>query len=257
MPLSTESREVDQLLREGLSALIAESIVRDIDRDTPELLSVVRERDAVHPVRDEADLARRLSADRLICALVHPARPDAALAFVEIAFVRAPLVRVENILDPDSPVLDVSTANLGVFYGISNTEPGAAGLAVGGLLIEGVLGRLPARFPQIRNWVTMSPIPGLRKWLSAHPDRAGLSELDAAAARELRSKPELARLTRTFLTEEVDRNGRTVDPVARFHLGNGAVLGDVLLEANNSERADAESLGVMASYVYVRDGERV
>lgn len=240
------------MLRDGLSPLIAETIICDVGRDTSALLAVVRERDAVHPVRSDAELARRLAADRLICALVHPVRPEAPLAFVEIAFVRAPLVRVEDIIEPASPVLDVGQATLGVFYGISNTEPGAAGLAVGALLIEGVLARLPARFPHIRTWVTMSPIPTLRRWLAAHPERVGGRELAA-----LRSRPELARLARAYLTEEIDPSGRPLDPVARFHLGNGAVLADVMLEANGSERADAESLGAMASYAYVRDGVRV
>lgn len=238
LPRSEATKALDAELLPGLKAVLSELEVRDVRFDGGALLNVVRHRDAVHPVENEADLARRLAPDRGIEALVHPLLPDAPFAFLEFALTRGMPTSVQQILSTEAEVLDPALADYGVFYGISNTEPGAAGLAVGALLIERLLVLLPSRFPQVKQWVTLSPVPTLRAWVESVPekDRRGLPCVE---------------LARRYLSLR-DALGRPLDPVARFHLGNGAVLGPLFAGANDSERAAHESFGVMASYVYSR-----
>lgn len=277
-------RLVDALRPENLR-------LRALDAASPEtLLDAVRYHDAVHPVVSEADLRRRLAPDRALYALVHKSRPTAPLAFAEVALTRGLPKAVDRLLDPASPILPPSAADHGVFFGISNTEPGAAGLSLGAVLIERMLGLLVASFPHVTHWVTLSPIPGLRAWLEATlGEPAGRASLEAictesgvsiaelaaavdaarrGAARsgelhrgtarsgELHRSPALRAIAEHYLAS-TDSRGRPVDPVARFHIGNGARVDAVLLDADRSTKGLAQSLGVMASYAYVVGGRRV
>lgn len=275
-------RSFEKALRSRLAdALRAENLrARALDAGSPEtLLDAVRYHDAVHPVVSEADLRRRLAPDRALYGLVHKSRPSSALAFAEVALVRGLPKRVDRLLDPAAPILPPSAADHGVFFGISNTEPGAAGLALGSTLIERMIDLLGMRFPHVPHWVTLSPIPGLRAWLEASlrdpaarvPLEAICSEssvsiadlsaaVDAARHRTASRDADVSSVLRPLAEHylgSTDERGRPIDPVARFHIGNGARLDAVLLDADRSTKGMAQSLGVMASYAYVVGGRRV
>jgi malonyl-CoA decarboxylase len=275
-------RELEEALRARLAdALRPENLgVRPLDLGSPEpLLDAVRYHDAVHPVVSEADLRRRLAGDRVIYALVHKSRPDSALVFAEVALAKGLPDAVDRILDPDAPVFPTEAADQGIFYGISNTEAGAAGLALGTTLIERMLDALGARFPQVSRWVTLSPMPGFRTWLASSIRASVANDAVAQVCAENGTRleevvllvdgevdpPERARIRRTPMLQSLARryletrrpDGTPLDPVARFHLGNGAALDTVRLDSDRSSRGFKQSLGVMASYVYVADGRRL
>ena len=200
-----------------------------------------------------------------------------------MALTRGLPKRVDRLLDPAAPILSPSAVDHGVFFGISNTEPGAAGLSLGSTLIERMLDLLGMRFPHVPHWVTLSPIPGLRAWLEASlKDPEARTPIEAIGAESGVSIAELsatvdaaqhrtAKVARSGGTESssvlralaehylasTDERGRPIDPVARFHMGNGARLDAVLLDADRSIKGMAQSLGVMASYAYVVGGRRV
>lgn len=274
--------ELEDALRARLAdALRPENLViRPLDLGSPEaLLDAVRYHDAVHPVVSEADLRRRLAEDRAVYALVHKSRPDAALVFAEVALVKSLPDAVDWIVDPDAPILPPEAAEQGIFYGISNTEAGTAGLSLGTTLLDRMIDALRGRFPHVGRWVTLSPMPGFRAWLASAlraslPGDAvarvcaenGIAPLallplvDGQADRpehaRIRLLPGLASLARCYL-ESKRADGSPRDPVARFHLGNGAVLDEIRVDADRSAKGFEQSLGVMASYAYVVDGRRV
>ena len=191
----------------------------------------------VNPVRDEADLLDRFDADRRVFVLEHPALAGRPVSVVWVALRRGLPRRLSDILDPAAPTLDPAEADTAVFYSIWNAEPGLAGLGGGRELLEGVLDVLGAEWPGITTQVTLSPVPGLRAWLR---DR-GLGG-DTAP-------PELPTLCAAYLVEHTSA-GRLTDPVARFHLGNGARLLRVCADADRSPLGRTRSWGTMANYRY-------
>jgi malonyl-CoA decarboxylase len=211
--------------------------VRRVHADDPDGLPArLADREPVHPVRDAEDLADRLAADRRLFALEHPALRGRPLNVVWVALCRGVPDRIEDVLDPAAATLDAATADTAVFYSIWNAEPGLEGLGRGRTLIEGAVGLLRAELPGITTFTTLSPVPGFRRWLEGRRP-AGLSP-DALAA-----------CCATYLVG-LDGRGRPVDPVARFHLGNGARLWRILPSADGSERGQDRSFGVMANYRY-------
>ncbi|MBX3203065.1 MAG: malonyl-CoA decarboxylase family protein [Labilithrix sp.] len=284
--LTSASTPATKALEDALRARLADAlrpenlVIRPLDLGSPEaLLDAVRRHDAVHPVVSEEDLERRLADDRAIYALVHKSRRDAALVFAEVALVASTPAAVDRLVDPSAPILPAAAAREGIFYGISNTEPGTAGLSLGTTLLDRMLDALGGRFPHVTRWATLSPMPGFRAWLvsavrgslpgdpvarvcveNGIAPRALLPLVDGRADEpehaRIRLVPGLEALARCYL-ESTRSDGSPRDPVARFHLGNGAVLDSVRVDADRSTRGFEQSLGVMASYAYVVDGRRV
>lgn len=227
--------------------------------------------EAVHQIQGWRDLRRRLEDDRRCYAFFHPALPDEPLIFIEVALTRGMSAKIQPLIDPESVVVDPGIANCATFYSITNCQEGLRGVSFGDLLIKQVVEDLRRRFPRVRIFATLSPVPGFRKWLSTisglpaggHPSpvldavlhRLQRGEpLDKAVPTELR--PELSYLCAYYLMHA--KHGRApLDPVARFHLTNGARLERLNWLGDTSENGMQRSLGVMVNYVYrLADMER-
>jgi malonyl-CoA decarboxylase len=228
--------------------------------------------EAVHQIQGWRDLRRRLEADRRCYAFFHPALPDEPLIFIEIALTRGMSARVQPLLDPDSPVLDLAAANCAIFYSITNCQDGLRGVSFGNLLIKQVAEDLGREFPRLRTFATLSPVPGFRKWLASVIDSlpagavspeliALVAKPEAADALGEKAVPppvreELRRLCAYYLLH-AKQDKEPLDPAARFHLANGARLERLNWLADTSTAGMQRSLGLMVNYVYrLADVER-
>ena len=197
--------------------------------------------EAVHEIRGWQDLRARVGApDRQLYAFFHPALPDEPLIFVEVALTSEIPGGVGPILAEEREPLSPEKATTAVFYSISNCQRGLRGVSFGNFLIKTVVEELQQSFPSLETFVTLSPLPGLRRWAEAE---AGVEGGDEPPA-------ELDRLAARYLVEAKREQGDPVDPVARFHLGNGARLERINPGGDPSERGRAQSWGVMANYLY-------
>lgn len=231
--------ELTRQLRIELAA--AEPTVRRLEPGHDgALLAELARREPVNPVRDDADLADRVDADRRCLVLEHPALPDQVLAVVWCALWHGAAGDLGAILDPDAPCGDPAAADVAVFYSIWNVAAGAAGLDAGRQLLERAVPTLRTELPQLHEFLTLSPMPGFRAWCEREDHRS---------APDLEQADTLRRLGARYLSALDDR-GRPIDPVARFHLGNGARLLAVHAGADLSERGLERSFGLMANYRY-------
>ena len=216
-------------------------ILRPISWETPAaLLEKIIAYEAVHDIDGWADLRRRLQPpDRRCFGLFHPAIPDEPLIFVEVALTRGIPESVQAILAPGRDELPEDEADTACFYSISNCQQGLAGISFGNSLIKQVVADLRAELPRLQTFATLSPIPGLMAWAR---DEGRAADADDALA--------LRRLAADYLLNVKGRGGAPRDPVARFHLGNGAVVQAVHAGADTSERGVAQSGGAMVNYLY-------
>jgi malonyl-CoA decarboxylase len=238
-------------------------VLRRIDWSTSALvLEKLIKYEAVHAIQGWHDLRRRLQADRRCYAFFHPVLPDEPVIFIEVALTRGMSTRVQPLLDLDSAVTDPGSADCAIFYSITNCQDGLRGVSFGNQLIKQVAEDLGREFPRLKTFATLSPIPGFREWLSEAA--AGCPELaqllarlevpgwleDEAAVAQI--QPELIRLCAHYFLHA--KQGRDpFDPVARFHLGNGARLEKLNWLADTSEIGMRRSCGLMVNYVYRLD----
>ena len=216
-------------------------VMNAIDWHTPaNILEKIIAYEAVHEITNWDDLRARLQpADRRCFAFFHPAIADEPLVFVEVALLESPPASITEILKPGGAA-KVKQKTTAAFYSISNCQEGLQGISFGNLLIKQVSAQLQQDLPQLKHFVTLSPVPGFVKWL----EDEGLGDTDAEQV-----GPWAAR----YLTAAKRADGKPLDPVARFHLANGAILDRINLNANPSPRGMAESLGVMVNYRYDLD----
>lgn len=235
--------------------------------------------ESVHEIRSWADLRNRLDRDRRCYAFFHPRMPDEPLIFVEVALVKRLADNVQQLLDESGPTLAPERADSAIFYSISSTQPGLRGVSFGNFLIKRVVDALLGDFPQLKLFSTLSPIPQFRRWLDRTLDklsdrdfgpreRAGLAAASSAPdsvaqLRDLIGRAEwqvdtniaealarpLMRLCAEYLTTA--KSGREpYDPVARFHLGNGARVERLNWLADISPKGIKQSAGMMVNYLY-------
>jgi malonyl-CoA decarboxylase len=238
--------------------------LRRIDWSTP---AVILERiiryEAVHEIADWDDLRRRIdTADRRLYAFFHPRLPDEPLIFVEVALTRSVAASIQAILDPGREIIDGAAANTAVFYSISDCQNGLRGISFGNFLIKQVVAELGAELPHITRFVTLSPVPQFSKWLRAQWSAPALAIVreklvrdgwwDEADSDATLAQP-LTALAAWYLTRVRDGGGRLLDPVARFHLRNGARLERVNWRANSSPSGMESSCGIMVNYLYELD----
>jgi malonyl-CoA decarboxylase len=218
--------------------------------------------EAVHEIQGWGDLRRRLQADRRCYAFFHPALPDEPLIFIEVALTRGMSDRVQPLLDPNSPVMDPARADCAMFYSITNCQQGLRGVSFGNFLIKQVAEDLGRELPGLKLFATLSPIPGLRKWLGRLPETLGedckaaladiVSGLDSPRWFEettTERQERLLQLAAWYLLYAKDER-EPLDPVARFHLVNGARLERLNWLGDTSPTGLRQSAGMMVNYVY-------
>jgi len=234
--------------------------------------------EAVHQIESWNDLRNRLDTDRRCYAFFHPRLPNEPLVFVEIALAKGLPGSVQVLLDQGAPLQDPHTADTAVFYSISNTQAGLRGISFGNLLLKRVIEDLRRDLPRLQVYATLSPLPGFRKWLDqalaekrallpaaeagklaealGHPDpataladalaRPGCSA-EAGLANAL-GEP-MAKLCASYLLREKSGT-HLLDPVAQFHLNNGARINRIYWLADTSTHGMEQSYGMMVSYRY-------
>jgi len=238
-------------------------VLQRIDWRTPaSILEKLIAYEAVHQIQGWNDLRRRLAADRRCYAFFHPALPDEPIIFVEAALTRGMSDSVQPLLDPEAPVSDVNTADCALFYSITNCQKGLRGVLLGSFLIKQVVEDLGRELPGIRRFATLSPIPGFRAWLDRNRSELGVEcflekldhpgwHRDEQVAAEL--KPHLLHLCARYLLREKsgpEKGKVPLDPVARFHLGNGARLERINWLGDASSKGLERSAGLTVNYVY-------
>src|SRR6185295_5132519 len=208
--------------------------------------------EAVHAIAGWSDLRRRLEGDRRCFAFFHPQLPDEPVIFIEVALTRGMSTQVQPLLDIRSPVESPANADCAMFYSITNCQEGLRGISFGNQLIKQVAEDLKREFPHLRRFATLSPIPGFRRWLEGAAINGEHSTLIAKlndAAWHLGEMPEaleklLMRLCAHYLVK-AKQGAEPLDPVARFHLGNGAALERLNWMGDKSESGLARSAGMM------------
>ena len=244
-------------------------VLRRIDWTTPaHILEKIIRYEAVHQIDSWEDLRARLEpADRRCFAFFHPTLVDEPLIFVEVALQGDIPAAIAPILAAARPATDAARATTAVFYSISNCQLGLKGVSFGNFLIKQVVEELKREFPALDTFVTLSPVPGFLAWVAqtrtarhtspfSGADLATLDLLknegwqgDVAACKAL--KPILQNAIAYYLLVARGRDGSSIDPVARFHLGNGARLARVNWMADLSPKGLAQAAGFMVNYHYV------
>ena len=239
------------------------------------LLEKLMAYEAVHEIRGWTDLKNRLEADRRCFAFFHPRMPDEPLIFVEVALVAGMTGDIHALLDEAAPIGDPHSADSAIFYSISNCQRGLAGISFGDFLIKRVVDALATELPRLKVFATLSPVPGFRAWLdrqsavgSTNPllpaeqmaieALRGTTSMDDLAALLDRSDPQigtalrdpLLRLCAGYLVHERTPAGRALDPVAHFHLSNGARVEQLNWLADTSSKGLQQSAGIMVNYLY-------
>lgn len=246
-------------------------VLRRIDWRTPaNILEKIIQYEAVHEISDWKDLRTRIDPpDRRCYAFFHPALVDEPLIFVEVALTREIAGAIPPILAIGGERLNAEKATTAIFYSISNCQRGLAGVSFGSFLIKQVVGEISREFPRLSTFVTLSPAPGFAGWLKRerHRDGSVLVNEDDRASLELLDQPgwhadpaiadklkePLLRAAASYYFAARTRTGAPVDPVARFHLGNGARLERINFMADPSPKGLKQSHGIMVNYLYDLD----
>jgi malonyl-CoA decarboxylase len=251
--------------------------LRRISWDSPaSLVEKLIKYEAVHDIKSWGDVKNRLDSDRRCYGFFHPRLPDEPLIFVEVAFMNEIATSISPLLDESAEAVDLSKATTAIFYSISNTQPGLKGVSFGDSLIKRVVETLRADFPKLKTFATLSPIPGFRAWLNKNAGRMlaqtpeklqtqlgravgfepasaehVLSALDLMPTLPERSalRQWLMGCAAHYLGQELS-DDRPTDPVARFHLGNGARVEQINWAADLSAKGIKQSFGLMVNYLY-------
>ena len=224
-------------------------VLRRIGWESPaNILEKIIAYEAVHEIHSWDDLRRRLEPpDRRCFAFFHPAMPDDPLIFVEVALTRGIPGAIGPLLAEDRRALAPSEVDTAVFYSISNCQAGLRGISFGNSLIKQVVDVLGREVAGLKTFVTLSPIPGLTRWIETEDDetRAILGNDPADPDAEA-----LRRTAARYLLEAKAEDGAPLDPVARFHLGNGAEVHEIHAGADLSPKGRQQSRGAMVNYLY-------
>jgi len=244
------------------------------------LLEKLMAYEAVHAINSWNDLHNRLESDRRCYAFFHPGMSDEPLIFIEVALVEGLATSIQELLDEGAPDTDPQEADTAIFYSISNTQKGLQGISFGPFLIKQVVTSLRQELSNLKTFSTLSPLPGFRRWLTTYAEAAKTGEdLDpflnamSQAVRLLDTDAEpdalfklpdwwhnqqvieilkepLLSLCARYLHEQREKDQAPLDPVARFHLGNGARIERINWLGDTSAKGMQESCGLMVNYLY-------
>ncbi len=277
--LAALDRDLKQLLATWFD--IGLLTVRRIDWQSPAaLLEKLMAYEAVHAISSWKDLHNRLESDRHCYAFFHPGMPNEPLIFIEVALVEGLATSIQTLLDEKAPEIPPEDADTAIFYSISNTQQGLQGISFGPFLIKQVVTSLRHELPNLKTFSTLSPIPGFNRWLTQlfaeKPEARELAPLrlaleaaapllgvsarheailDSAAwgqnpqVAALLKEPLLA-LAARYLHEPRTNTRVPLDPVARFHLGNGARIEQLNWLGDTSAKGMREACGMMVNYLY-------
>ena len=270
--------ELEQLFSTWFDVAFLE--LRRLSWDSPaSLIEKLIKYEAVHDIRSWDDLKNRLDSDRRCYGFFHPRLPNEPLIFVEVALVEQLCGSITPLLDEQAAPADLAKATTAIFYSISNTQTGLRGVSFGNSLIKHVVETLQTEFPRLRTFATLSPIPGFRAWLGKNagtllqqlPDKLRTElgralQADAPQAAQLVSAVETADKAQALDAKSPVRQvllhcaahylgralheGKPIDPVARFHLGNGARVERLNWAGDPSSKGLKQSFGLMVNYLY-------
>lgn len=243
-------------------------MLRPISWSTPaHILEKIIRYEAVHSIDSWDELRRRLAPeDRRCFAFFHPQLPDDPLIFVEVALTKDVPARIADILTDERTPISAGDATTAVFYSISNCQKGLRGISFGNFLIKQVVEDLRRELPRLDTFVTLSPVPGFAEWLVKERGAEGPDALSSEDQETLKALddpgwadrpatveavgPVLTAAAAWYFLKARNHRGRVVDPVARFHLGNGARLERINFLADRSARAMRQAHGLMVNYLY-------
>jgi malonyl-CoA decarboxylase len=242
------------------------------------LLEKLMEYEAVHEIQSWTDLKNRLDSDRHCCAFFHNKMPDEPLIFVEVALVNEITDSIRKLLDEEAATIKPEEADTAIFYSISNAQKGLEGINLGNFLIKRVVNELSKQLPDLKHFATLSPVPGFREWLDPVLLEGDESILTASEIKAVKSrtdnqnaskglqglldsnwnenpglsktlKPILMRLCAHYLIQ-VKKGDKARDPVANFHLANGAHIERLNWLGDISGKGLKQSAGIMVNYHY-------
>lgn len=246
-------------------------VLQRIDWTTPaNILEKIIRYEQVHAISNWDDLRSRLApSDRRCYGFFHPQLVDEPLIFVEVALTRESPAAIAPLLDLTRAPIAATDATTAVFYSISNTQKGLGGISFGNFLIKQVVEDIKRELPNVQTFVTLSPVPGFAAWLKRERASETSPLLDAASRAALEAldtpgwaddpdlaeqvKAELLPLASYYFIEAKGSRGHPLDPVARFHLGNGAQLERLNFLGDRSEKGMQQSHGLMVNYLYALD----
>ena len=226
--------------------------LRRLSWDSPaSLIEKLIKYEAVHDIRSWADLKNRLDSDRRCYGFFHPKLDGDPLIFVEVALTDSLSDSITPLLDETAAASDLAKATTAIFYSISNCQTGLRGVSFGDSLIKRVVETLKEEFPKLKTFATLSPIPGLRAWLARQVPAEKLATWDKPMELGPKSpeRQELLSWAARYLGKEL-QDGKPVDPVARFHLGNGARVERLNWAGDPSSKGMKQSFGLMVNYLY-------
>ena len=225
-------------------------VLEKIDWETPaNILEKIIEYEAVHEINSWDDLRARLAPiDRQCFAFFHPLIPNDPLIFVEVALTTGIPKSIQKIINLDRQEIEIEDANTAIFYSISNCHNGLLGISFGNFLIKQVASNLKRELPDLNQFMTLTPLPGFMKWMEEYSPISFERCTDKNC-----SEDELTKNAIKYLTHSERDDGMPNDPVSRFHIGNGASLERINLNADTSEKGMTQSYGVMANYLYDLD----
>jgi len=227
------------------------------------VLEKIMKYERVHHIKDLNELKRRLGEDRRFFSYFHPALEDEPIIFVQVALTKSLGKSIQEIM---KPLINGDQKNdTATFYSISNCHEGLSRVTLGNFLIKRVIYEIQEELPHIKNFGTLSPIPGFAQWFSYleenklktimgnfKNDLAFLksSDLKIGDTRIIENKEELTKLVAHYLVNEKNQKGLPINDVTRFHLGNGAIIEDIAINANVSDTGFNRSFGIMVNYLY-------
>ena len=228
------------------------------------ILEKIIKYERVHHMKDMNELKRRLGEDRRFFSYFHPALEDEPIIFVQVALTNGLGRSIQEITKQSSG--DEKKYDTATFYSISNCQEGLSRVTLGNFLIKRVVYEIQEELPHIKNFGTLSPIPGFVDWFSyleeskiknilgniKNQDVMFLKSKDLKIGdkRIIDNKEAIIKLVSHYIVNEKNRDGLPVNDVSRFHLGNGAIVEDIIINANISENGFKRSFGVMVNYLY-------
>lgn len=253
-----------------------------INWDSPaSLIERLIKYEAVHDIRSWSDVKKRLESDRRCYGFFHPRMPGIPLIFIEVALMNSIPSSITPVIDEERSLEDQKNATVAVFYSISNTQPGLRGIPFGDSLIKRVVEELGSDFPRLKTFVTLSPIPSYRQWLTKQSDEVwtlvdskltkrfdafvkdngsrkeaflrisdGLSTASSGSLSDETILQELHLRFAARYLNQLNEGLEPFDPVARFHLGNGARIERINWFADPSTKGMKQSFGLMVNYLY-------